>query len=647
MAFSEIRVRMKDGHKLYSETKLTSSNDVVFLFGSKMDEYRDNTMAVLNINTKGQIINIDIGSLNHFRKHIRETVKRTILSNAGYVYIVANGADSYIKRMLAREYQAVYETFNMPMADFICKNKNGYYMSYGAKDIIHDTSAMFGSNFDAGSDGDMSDRDNISQIEMKRISEIEGVVTSHDAISHVQNELRSFDREVLYIICHDKYGRPSDYYMVSMGDLSSSMAHPREVFKGAILSDADSITMLHNHPSGDCTPSPADDEAALTMQYCGAVLGINLKDSLIVGKDVYSYEEQGRLLGQDGGYSSSINEERDFLKGEEKKMANEQNFTQTLLKHLEDGGYTLEVHGDKLRIVDIEGSEPFWEEITLEYVRENACSRLEEDIKKNGEYYRKNGELDALKDDLEFLRGYDINAAGGKIYEELRQKTAEARRQREPTDMSAADGKKPSVTINQNKETNKEEKEMARRIDWNPTMVFNGRLIKDPQMRTIQSNGKEYQVADYAVAVSDTAAKETSKGYKASIIMNCNAFGSLAEEIGSYKQGDIVTGAYTMRAKIVPEKDGRPEFVTPSYTLDALDKTNTLHRQMNRMLNDYSNGEIEQLYELPSKEGANFDQVPEAELDNFAQDYEQQKSSQPQIEHDESREAEKEQSMDM
>lgn len=425
MAFSEIRVRMKDGHKLYSETKLASSNDVAFLVGGKMDGYRDNTMAVLNLNAKGQIISMDIGSLNHFRKHIRETVKRSILSNAGEVCIVANGVDSSIKRTLAKEYQAVYETFKIPMSDFICKDKAGQYMSYRAKGIINNASAMLSTNFNPGTDVDIKDRYDIAQIDIKRISEIEGMATSNDAISHVQNELRSFDREVLYIICHDKYGQPVNYYMASMGDLSSSTAHPREAFKGAILSDAHSITMLHNHPSGDCIPSPADDGATLTMQYCGAVLGINLKDSLIVGKDVYSYEEQGRLLGQDGGYSSSINEERDFLKRGEKimKEPNEQNFTQTLLKHTENRGYTLEVHDGNLLIVDIEGPEPLWKEITLEYARENACSLLEEDMEKNGEYYRKNGELDALKDDLEFLRRYDIDAAGDKVYKELRQKT--------------------------------------------------------------------------------------------------------------------------------------------------------------------------------------------------------------------------------
>ena len=71
---------------------------------------------------------------------------------------------------------------------------------------------------------------------------------------------------------------------VSTGSLSASIVHPREVFQAAIRQSAASMILVHNHPSGDPTPSEADISMTLQVQEAAQVLGITLHDHLIIGK---------------------------------------------------------------------------------------------------------------------------------------------------------------------------------------------------------------------------------------------------------------------------------------------------------------------------------------------------------------------------
>ncbi len=72
-------------------------------------------------------------------------------------------------------------------------------------------------------------------------------------------------------------------HIISSGTLTSSMVHPREVFKAAVLANAAAIIIGHNHPSGTLLPSPADGEVAERLQAAGELLGIAVLDSIIVG----------------------------------------------------------------------------------------------------------------------------------------------------------------------------------------------------------------------------------------------------------------------------------------------------------------------------------------------------------------------------
>ncbi len=83
---------------------------------------------------------------------------------------------------------------------------------------------------------------------------------------------------------------------VSVGTLSASLVHPREVFAPALSHSAAGVIVAHNHPSGDCTPSAEDCEATRRLRRAGDLLGIPVLDHVIVSERGFlSFKEQGLL----------------------------------------------------------------------------------------------------------------------------------------------------------------------------------------------------------------------------------------------------------------------------------------------------------------------------------------------------------------
>ena len=84
--------------------------------------------------------------------------------------------------------------------------------------------------------------------------------------------------------------------VVSVGTLNSSLVHPREVFVSAIRERANSIILVHNHPSGSCEPSVEDEKITSIIAKAGEILDIKLLDHLVINKKEYfSFKEQKML----------------------------------------------------------------------------------------------------------------------------------------------------------------------------------------------------------------------------------------------------------------------------------------------------------------------------------------------------------------
>jgi DNA repair protein RadC len=85
--------------------------------------------------------------------------------------------------------------------------------------------------------------------------------------------------------------------VVSVGSLNASIVHPREVFKTALLSNAAALVFIHNHPSGDPTPSSEDMELTTRLCDAGKLLGIRILDHIIIGEDRYKSFADAGLIG--------------------------------------------------------------------------------------------------------------------------------------------------------------------------------------------------------------------------------------------------------------------------------------------------------------------------------------------------------------
>ena len=100
----------------------------------------------------------------------------------------------------------------------------------------------------------------------------------------------------MIVCCLDMKNQPTSISVVSIGSLNSAIVHPREVYKTAILSNAASIIIAHNHPSGIVDPSHEDITLTNRLDEAGKIIGIKLLDHLIIGYgNFYSFKEEGML----------------------------------------------------------------------------------------------------------------------------------------------------------------------------------------------------------------------------------------------------------------------------------------------------------------------------------------------------------------
>ena len=92
-------------------------------------------------------------------------------------------------------------------------------------------------------------------------------------------------QEEFHIVTLDTKNQIIDTHQITVGTLDASLVHPREVFRPAIKDAASSIILVHNHPSGDPTPSPEDHAVTRRLEASGKTLGIDVLDHIVLGKD--------------------------------------------------------------------------------------------------------------------------------------------------------------------------------------------------------------------------------------------------------------------------------------------------------------------------------------------------------------------------
>lgn len=93
------------------------------------------------------------------------------------------------------------------------------------------------------------------------------------------------DREHFVVLLLDGKNRIVGFNVVSIGSLTAALVHPREVFKAAILSNAAALILVHNHPSGDPTPSAEDRAITERLRQVGELVGIRVLDHVVIGDE--------------------------------------------------------------------------------------------------------------------------------------------------------------------------------------------------------------------------------------------------------------------------------------------------------------------------------------------------------------------------
>ena len=138
-----------------------------------------------------------------------------------------------------------------------------------------------------------------------------------DVAIRVMNEfLSQMDRELFCIVNLQADLTPINMNIVSVGSLDEALINPREIFKSAILSNAHSMMLIHNHPSGNLTPSTSDIQTTARMQELGELMGISLVDHIITGRNgnYYSFRDKGEFPDSRVRFSTRV-EDIDLTKG--------------------------------------------------------------------------------------------------------------------------------------------------------------------------------------------------------------------------------------------------------------------------------------------------------------------------------------------
>lgn len=101
--------------------------------------------------------------------------------------------------------------------------------------------------------------------------------------------------EYMYMLCLNTKLLLTGVFEVSHGNVNSSIVGVREVFQKALLGNAVSIILIHNHPSGDCTPSREDITITKRLVEAGKIVGVEVLDHIIIGQQYCSLKEKGYI----------------------------------------------------------------------------------------------------------------------------------------------------------------------------------------------------------------------------------------------------------------------------------------------------------------------------------------------------------------
>ena len=120
--------------------------------------------------------------------------------------------------------------------------------------------------------------------------------SSEDVFHHFRDILEKEKREFFYVVLLNNKNRKLRDVKISEGSLTAALVHPREVYNPVIRESAAAVIFVHNHPSGDPSPSAEDIEITRRLKEVGEVMGVRVLDHIVIGHDRYfSFSDKGML----------------------------------------------------------------------------------------------------------------------------------------------------------------------------------------------------------------------------------------------------------------------------------------------------------------------------------------------------------------
>ena len=117
-----------------------------------------------------------------------------------------------------------------------------------------------------------------------------------DIYKYYMESLRYQYKEIFKVVLLNTKNEIITDVDISMGTLNSSLVHPREVFREAIIRSSNKIILLHNHPSGNAEPSKEDKSVTNRLKECGELIGIEVIDHIIIGDGIYFSFKENMLI---------------------------------------------------------------------------------------------------------------------------------------------------------------------------------------------------------------------------------------------------------------------------------------------------------------------------------------------------------------
>jgi DNA repair protein RadC len=119
------------------------------------------------------------------------------------------------------------------------------------------------------------------------------VLVKPEQVESYLSELKAAQQECFIVIALNAKNRVIEKHLVSIGTVSSALVHPRECFRPLIESSASACILVHNHPSGDPTPSSEDIKITRQLISAGDIIGIKVLDHIVIGDSALSLREAG------------------------------------------------------------------------------------------------------------------------------------------------------------------------------------------------------------------------------------------------------------------------------------------------------------------------------------------------------------------